>query len=140
MASVPAADLERFQLSLERCLMDESFVSRFYARFLLSSDEVAAKFASTDLARQASMLKRSLYLVARAAYGLEDGLQHLQAIAESHSRRGLDIPPHLYEHWLETLLQVMRETETRYDEELEQVWRSCLQPCIDRMTGAYESR
>ncbi len=139
-ASPPPEKLERFQRSLERCLGDRTFISRFYARLLLSSDEVAKKFEHTDLKKQATVLKRSLYMVLRAAHRLDDGLDHLSKISESHSSRGLDIKPHLYQHWLETLIAVMRETETHYDEGLDDAWRAVLQPIIDHMVDAYEPK
>jgi len=136
-ASLAPETLDRFQRSLERCLSDHSFVSRFYARLMLSSDEVAKKFEGTDLKKQATVLKRSLYMVLRAAHQLEDGLEHLAAISRSHSARGLDISPRLYRHWLDTLLAVMRETEPDYEPELDQVWRAVLVPVIDHMIEHY---
>ncbi|MCB9598011.1 MAG: globin [Sandaracinaceae bacterium] len=129
-------DLDRFQRSLERCLADATFASRFYARFLLANEEIAEKFANTDLKTQGTVLKRSLYLVMRAAHGLEDGLDHLERIAESHSHRKLAIPAHHYGIWLDTLILVMRETEPAYEDGLEELWRAVFQPCIDRMVGA----
>ena len=99
---------------------------------------MAEKFANTDLKLQATVLKRSLYMVLRAAHQLEDGLDHLEKIAHSHSARGLDIKPHLYQHWLDTLIAVMRETETHYDESLDDAWRAVLQPIIDKMIEHYQ--
>lgn len=128
----PAA-LDRFSRSLERCLADPTFTSRFYARFLLSSDEVAALFARTDLKTQGLVLRQSLYLVMRAAYGLDDGLEHLGRIAESHSSRGLGIEERHYGLWLDALIAVMRETEPMYEEGLDELWRAVFQGCIDHM-------
>ncbi len=127
------ASLDRFTRSLERCLADPSFASRFYARFLLSSEEIAALFAHTELKTQGLVLRRSLYLVMRAAYGLEDGLEHLERIAESHSSRGLGIEERHYILWLDTLIAVMRETEPMYEEGLDDLWRAVFQGCIDHM-------
>ncbi|MEZ4337307.1 MAG: globin [Sandaracinaceae bacterium] len=103
-------ELDRFTRSLERCLADPSFTSHFYARFLLSSEDIARRFDGIDLKRQATVLKSSLYLVMRAAHGLEDGLDHLARIAESHSANHLGVEPHHYRLWLDALLAVMRET------------------------------
>lgn len=130
-------DLERFERSLERRLADPTFTSRFYARFLLTNDEVAAKFAGTNMTRQASVLKRSLYLVLRAALGLEDGLEHLDDIARSHGHRRLGIPAEMYELWLDTLVTVALETAqpSESPEEIERLWRGALRPCIDRIVA-----
>lgn len=130
----PSESLAAFQQSLERCLADKTFTHRFYARFVLSSDEVAERFAKVDLKRQANVLRSSLYLVLRAAMGQRDGLDHLEEVARTHSQRGYDIPPHLYAHWLDCLVAAARETDPHFDAAHEAHWRACLVPCIERMT------
>lgn len=127
------SELQRFEASMHRCLEDESFLRRFYERFLGSSPEVAEKFASTDLDRQARMLEESLRLVLSAALGTETGREHLEHIAEMHSRRKLGIGPHLYQHWLDAVVQVASETDPDWEPGLEDTWRAALQPCIDHM-------
>lgn len=129
-------ELDRFSRSLERCLADPSFTSRFYARFLLSSEEIPRVFAGTDLKRQGSVLKQSLYLVMRAAHGLEDGLEHLGRIAESHAERRLGVEPHHYELWLDALLLALRETDTAWEPGIDELWRKVFQRCIDHMLAA----
>ncbi len=127
---VPRESLPIFQESLERCLADATFTQRFYARFLLSSDEVAARFAHVDLKRQANVLKSSLYLVLRGAMGQPDGRDHLEDVARTHERHGIDIPRQLYDHWLECLVLAARETDPQFGPEHEKHWRACLEPCI----------
>lgn len=129
-------ELDRFQRSMQRCFADPSFMSRFYARFLLSNQEVATMFADIDIKKQASMLKGSLYLVMRAAHGFDDGLEHLAQISSTHGELGLNIGPHLYQYWLDTLVTVVAETDPAYEPSLEATWRAALQPCIDHMVGS----
>ena len=126
-----------FEASLDRCLGDPLFVSRFYTRFLGTDAEVRERFANVDIDRQARALSSSLYLVLRAARGFEDGLYHLGEIAHSHAKHGYDIRPHHYEHWLETLLAVASEADPRYDDETRDAWEATLRPCIDRMIAAW---
>ena len=120
-----------FRDSLERCLGQPTFTQRFYARFLLASDEVADRFAQVDLKRQASVLRSSLYLVLRASMGHEDGRDHLEDVAVKHGRMGLDIPSHLYDHWLECLIAAARECDPQFHAGYEASWRAVLLPCID---------
>lgn len=127
------ADLERFEGSMHRCLESPDFLRRFYERFIGASEEVAEKFANTDLDRQAQMLQDSLRLVLQAAVGVEAGRDHLAHIAELHSRRKLGIGPHLYQFWLDSLVAVAGDTDPDWDETLDDIWRAALQPCIDRM-------
>jgi len=137
-ATVRPDTLEVFRSSLDRCTAHATFIQRFYARFILSSDEVAGKFDSVDLRRQATVLKSSLYMMLRAASGFDDGMAELRDIARTHSRRGYDIGAHLYEHWLRCLIAVARETDPLFDDEIEAAWKATLQPCIDAIIEAYE--
>jgi truncated hemoglobin YjbI len=133
----PKDSLPIFQDSLERCLADATFTQRFYARFVRSSDEVADRFKHVDLKRQANVLRSSLYLVLRGAMGHSDGLDHLDDVARTHGKKGLDIPRHLYMHWLDCLLAAARETDPAFGAEHESHWRAALEPCIERLLRAH---
>lgn len=131
MAIVVRADhLARFQTSLDRCLGDPVFLQRFYARFLLADEAIAAKFEKTDLKKQATVLRASLYLVLRAAQGHEDGVHHLHDVGRTHSARGYGITSEQYGVWLRTLLEVAREIDHEFDADCETAWRACLEPCV----------
>ncbi|MBX7197592.1 MAG: globin [Sandaracinaceae bacterium] len=134
---VPPDSLPVFQASLERCLGDSTFTQRFYARFLLSSDEVAQRFAHVDLKRQSNVLRSSLYLVLRGAMGYEDGREHLENVAHTHGRLGIDIPRHLYDYWLDCLVLAARETDPHFGPDHERHWRACLEPCIAVVTKTH---
>lgn len=122
-----------FRESLDRCIVVPGFLERFYARFLGSSPDVSRRFAHVDMARQASVLRASLYMVLRAAEGSADGRAHLESIAESHSQRGHDITSDLYALWLTSLLETAREVDPLFDGQTEHAWRTCVEPCIARM-------
>lgn len=124
---------EAFEASLDRCVADPKFLTRFYARFRASNTEAAARFAHVDMARQERVLRASLYMIVRAAQGSEDGLQHLAEIAESHSKHNLNIGAQEYEHWLNSLLLTVRECDPNCNDEIVRAWRACIQPCIDAM-------
>lgn len=128
------SQLVRFEDSVNRCLQSPGFVHGFYERFIASSPEVAEKFEGVDLERQAQMLADSLRLVLGAAKGLEQGRKHLEEIAKRHSSRGLGIGAHLYELWLDSLVQTASELDPEWEDDLGDVWRAALQPCIDHMT------
>ena len=132
-----ASILDRFERSLHRCTSDETFLDRFYARFLLTSDEIAVRFEGVDLKRQTSILRASLYLVLRAASGLADGQAHLRDIARSHSKQGYDIKPVFYDHWLSSLLMAAAETDPQFDEATRSAWEASLRPCIDVMIAEW---
>ena len=64
------AQITRFQESLDRATADPEFLTRFYERFMGTSDEVAAIFAHTDMEQLKRKLKASLHILAAAPLGL----------------------------------------------------------------------
>lgn len=124
-----------FQVSMERCLANPTFIDRFYARFLLTHPEIAEKFARTDLKKQAHVLRASLYLMLRAAAGHEDGIAHLHDVGRTHTRRQLGIERSHFDTWLDTLLGVARETDPGFDTLTEAAWRESLVPCIEAIVS-----
>lgn len=125
--------ISTFQASLDRCIIDPSFLTRFYARFRATNEEAARRFAHVDMRRQERVLRASLYMVLRAAQGGDDGLRHLTEIADSHSQLRYDIGPSEYEHWVASLMLAVSDCDPEFSAEVERAWRSCIQPCIDRM-------
>lgn len=127
-----------FQASLDRCIIDPSFLTRFYARFRATNDEAARRFAHVDMRRQERVLRASLYMVLRAAQGGDDGLRHLAEIADSHSQLRHDIGPEEYKHWVNSLVLAVSDCDPEFSEDVERAWRTCIQPCIDRMIARRE--
>jgi hemoglobin-like flavoprotein len=130
-------DNELFNDSYERCLTRSGFLERFYAIFVASSDEAAAKFAHTDLQKQIRMLKVSLYMLMNAAGTLPEGTAHLERIAELHSRKRLDIKPELYDLWLECLLKAASEFDPSFRDDIAAAWRNVLAHGIRVMKSRY---
>lgn len=131
--------VERFRTSLKRCLAAPGFLAAFYDLFVASSDDVRERFRNTDMERQTRMLADSLYVLANAALSQEGspGRASLPFIAERHSRRDLDIPPHLYDHWLACLLQTARRHDPEFDSTVEAAWRATLGWGIEYMRSRY---
>jgi hemoglobin-like flavoprotein len=132
-------DLERFDDSLSRCYAKPHFLERFYELLLETSPEARAKFAGTDLGRQRRMLKASLVLMMLAAGGQNEGMVHLERIAAVHGRTGHDIRPHLYDVWLDCLLQAVREFDPECDDTLLATWRRVLEPGIAFMKSHHDA-
>lgn len=132
-----ARTVDTFERSLARCLEAGDFLGAFYETFVGSSDVVREKFAHTDIVKQKQILAKSLYLMARASLGTEDGLEHLETIARSHSKRHLDIAPSLYEHWRDTLISTAREFDQEFSPQIEAAWQELLGRGIARMIEVY---
>ena len=125
---VPPPSVEVFLASLKRCLAAPGFLDSFYERFIASSEEVREKFKDTDVRRQVRALEDSLYVVAVAVQGEEGSLarQALPAIAARHGRQDRDIPPHLFDLWIECLVETVRAYDPPLTPDVEAAWRETL--------------
>lgn len=111
---------------------NEAIIDRFYELFLASSPEVAEKFSGTNMAVQKTMLHDSLqYMVAYLSS--PNARQQVARIAAVHGRGAADIPPELYDLWLASLLQALREADPEFDDDVELAWRVMLAPGIAHM-------
>ena len=128
---------ESFARVLARKIKGRGFFEAFYDRFVAASDEVAKKFRNTDMAHQHAMLKRSFYHLL-TFYASSNADYYLEQVAISHNRRHLDIPPDLYELWLKTLIQTLRDFDAPCSDEVELAWRLVMTPGIVYMTFHYE--
>lgn len=141
---VPAVKLNfehLFDASYERVMRARpeapSFLRAFYDRFIGASPEVREKFRHTDMARQIGMLEKSLHYVAYL-FSTPELYSHLERTAKLHDRRERDIPPHLYDLWLETLIQTVREYDPEFDDNVELAWRLSLARGIAYMKFMYD--
>ncbi len=107
----------------------ELFFARFYDNFLATSPTVAEKFKGTDMQRQGRMLQKSMYQLI-AFYFSHSESDYLKMIAETHSQAHYDIEPGLYDDWLDSLVETVREFDSEFSERLELAWRLVMTPGI----------
>jgi truncated hemoglobin YjbI len=127
-----------FHESFQRCMdSPRGFFDVFYAHFLQSSPDVAAKFSSTDFVRQKQMLKMSLYAMMSAVVLRTMDYGALVPVGRRHARAELNIPPHLYDLWLNSLVNAARACDPKFDADIESHWRDAMQPGIDYIVSLY---
>lgn len=133
--------LSFFHESCARIMESESrraeFLEAFYEGFISKSDEIAARFVHTDMERQKEMLHQSIrhmvdFSVKRQAN------EELRRIAERHSASQVDIAPHLYDVWLDSLVETAHVFDPGFTEEVELAWRIVLAPGIAYMKFKYD--
>jgi hemoglobin-like flavoprotein len=127
------SDPDAFRDSLKRCLDTPAFMTEFYARFVASSEDIRAKFAHTDFARQNRVLADSLYIMAAAAQSAEDAIpwREMKHIALRHRELGITGP--MYDVWLDCLLGAASAHDPEYSPAVEAAWRETLRPGIEFM-------
>lgn len=133
------AEAEVFIASVKRCLESPEFLLDFYGFFMDASEEVRRKFANTDFKKQTRVLADSFWAMSVAAQGPRTSAAwgDLPRLAARHSRKDLDIPPHLYDTWLDCLIQAVRKHDNLFSTEVEAAWRSNLAPSIEYMRSKY---
>ncbi|OMH30802.1 globin [Motiliproteus sp. MSK22-1] len=110
----------------------QGFFETFYQRFVVADEKVSELFKNTDMARQQKLLESSVYFL-RDFYTTSYADDVLQKIAILHSKRVLDIPPALYDLWLEVLLSTVSDFDPLFDENIELAWRLVLSAGITFM-------
>ena len=128
-----------FDASLKRCLERPDFMLDFYGFFMDSSEEIRQKFANTDFKKQTRVVADSLWAISVAAQGPKSSpaWSDMPRLAARHSRSELDIPPALYDTWLDCLIQTVRKHDSAFSPEVEAAWRSTLGPAIEYMRSKY---
>ena len=89
------------------------------------------------MVRQMRMLKASLHMVMLAS---QPGIKpefYLGSVAKRHSREDLNIPPQLYDIWLNALMQTVEEMDPQFNEETHQAWMAVMSTGIQYMRSCY---
>lgn len=135
---IEEVDLQSVEHSLERCGANPRFLERFYDLFLAASPAIRAKFKDTNFHRQRRMVQASLHgVVAFVRYGESWPDPYLREVAETHSRRDLDIAPELYELWLQSLLQAVAEHDPQHNAAIHYAWQRVMRVGIGFFTSRY---
>ena len=130
--------LDTFNDSLERCQTNPCFLTEFYKKFVVSNPEVQKKFERTNMHQQKMMLHASLYMIMLSTRDNEAAGVYMERVAKRHSRAELDIPPELYDLWLETLIKTVSEIDSIYSDKVEQAWRKVMSHGIAFMKSRYD--
>lgn len=128
---------ESFARVTARSLCDR-FLEVFYQRFFASDPRVAEKFGAADMAHQKQMLHESLAEMADFALKRASN-PYIVTLARIHGSRGRDIPEHLYDLWLDCLVETVLEIDPQASESVALAWRIVMAPGIEFMKF-YRSR
>ncbi len=121
-----------FQLLTSNETTRKAFFIRFYKNFIMASSEVEEKFSQTDMSKQNSMLYFSFMNMLEYSITRQE-TPRLVEIANIHSKKHHNIPPHLYEHWLNALILTVNETFPDTTKSTIDAWIKTFQPGIEYM-------
>jgi len=130
-----------FEASLKRCEARPDFFDVFFGNFLASSPEVAEKFVGTDFARQKESLSASFHHLLLVARDPKQGpAPYLEEVAVRHGAGGLAIGAHLYDLWLDSLLETVRTCDPEYSPDVTAAWEEVMMIGIHYLCANYEGR
>ena len=131
--------LAAFEASLKRCEARPDFFDVFYGNFLGSSPEVAEKFTGTNFARQKELLQTSLHHLLLVARDPKQGPDaYLEDVAVRHGAGQLAIGAHLYDLWLDSLLETVRACDPEWFPEVAAAWEEVMMIGIHYLCTNYE--
>jgi nitric oxide dioxygenase len=112
----------------------------FYKRLFAEHPEFKRYFDDLDLQRQNRLLATGLMIIeadaTRPTSAIEVYLQHLGT-----QHHDMKIPKHLYDTWVETMLQTMQEFHGQeWTSDLEQQWRRAFRAAVDNIFQGYGQR
>jgi hemoglobin-like flavoprotein len=130
--------VRKLRRSYSRCFIGEkNLIDKFYHEFLTSSPEIAPHFENTDFKQQILLLRQGINCMLMFAEGVYAGEFCLGEIQLSHNKKHLNIHPHLYVFWKESLLKVLKKEDPEFNEELYQLWEEALDYGIKYIAKGY---
>ena len=132
-----SVDYEAVEASYHRCVENPKFFDTFYDLFLVKSEEIPPLFAGTDWQKQKQVVRVSLLMLIRLGQGRPETREAMEKLGELHSSRDRNIRPELYDLWLDSLCECVKQYDPEYTSELEQKWRDTMKMGIDLMISMY---
>ena len=128
---------EAVRRSFERCENNGNFAETFYEIFLGSSREVARYFRGTDFDWQRKALRDSVHMMVTRDVAEPRMREMLESLGQAHGRAGRNIPPDLYELWLNSLCEAAKSLDPDWNSRLERLWRVRMRPGMQITMAAY---
>ncbi len=133
-------DAEVFEFSFRRsrgnAVNGVPFRDAFLDNLIRSSPEVAQKMADGDQETFRVALMLSIDHLARY-HASGEASAILKGTALRQGKTGRDIEPHLYEFFLQALLQTVQRYDPKYDEAVGKAWEVVLRPGLEYIKKMY---
>ena len=124
--------------SYGRCLRSRGFIERFYEILLARDPRIPPLFEKTDFQKQHMALRRGISLAISWAAGDGMAQRPVDEMIRVHARQGkAPVPPAFHDHWLESLLQAVRERDDQLTPELEARWREAMSKVTHAFAAAF---
>ena len=112
--------------SYGRCCVHPRFFDRFYEIFLASDPAIRPMFVRTNFAKQKALLREGVSMLLMHLDGKPVGTACLDRLAESHGPGRMNVTARLYELWITSLIQTVKEFDGECSVAVETEWRRAL--------------
>lgn len=124
--------------SFLRCMKDrDEFFDDFYGTLSDKAPGIGTMFAHVDMQRQNQLIRNAVEDLINYAVGNETAEQELRRLGGTHNRHGLNVVPELYDLWVDTIVETMRDHDPDADDDIDAAWRVVLRDGIKLMTSLY---
>lgn len=130
--------LEVVKQSYGRACLAPHFIDRFYDIFLGSHSSIKPMFKNTDFAKQKQLLRTGIAMLLSHVEGKAAGTMTLNRIAESHSKKNLNIQPSLYQYWIDSLVSAAKKCDAKWTPAIERAWQKVLRAGVEYITQSYD--
>ena len=124
--------------SYGRACLHPQLIDRFYEIFLASHPDIKPFFRHTDFVKQKLLLKTGVIMLLTHLEGKSAWTENLIHIARRHSKQELNIPPSLYQFWIDSLISAVKEYDNKWNPELERIWGKILRAGVDFLLEHYD--
>mgnify|MGYP000633205284 CR=1 FL=1 len=123
--------------SYQRCIKQINWIKDFYDILINSSPEIPPYFTKTNFAKQIVVLQSGVSFIFMQARGVQYAEMKMEEIGEMHNRNNLDLKPHLYPFWIDSLIKSVEIHDPKFDAEIESSWRKVLGKVTDDIIKQY---
>ena len=131
LMQIPAADLQRFQQSMQRISAKDGFYERFYERLFGESKEIGVFFRNRDIPSIIAKLRVTLGMVTEAAEGKPGLTMYLEMLGGIHRR--LEVEPRFFSLWRKALIETLSEHDAHFNDEIRGSWERVIDQVIECM-------
>ena len=114
------------------------FAEACISELIGASKEIESKFTAAGRDRMTRALLVAIIQLAASSQS-EQPTEMLREVAIRHDRQNRDIPPHLYDIFLQCLLRVVQKYDPRYSNEVGEAWTQILTPGLEYMKSKYDA-
>jgi len=98
---------------------------------------VVRLFDRTDFVQQQKLLQTTVQIMVEKRFGNHDLKRHLDVLSHTHNRHNYNIPPKLYDLWLESLCETVEQLDPNYSGALKEAWQKQMIEPINYIVEGY---